>query len=99
MWEGQATEEPRTQAYTLAQPSPAQRPRLPPTPPWANSWHLPGCSFLSLALSGAVDRRAHGKEEKTEGERDEKSEGKGEDYRVFGEVLGKVGNRGEEYPT
>lgn len=31
--------------YTLAQPSPAQGPRLSATPPWANSWYRPGWPF------------------------------------------------------
>lgn len=68
MWEGQATEEPSTQAYTL-QPSPAQ-----PSPgnqaisnPTLGKQLVPPRLALPLALPGAAD---HVRGEKTEGERE-----------------------------
>lgn len=78
LWEGQAIEEPNTQGRAPAQPSPARGPKLSPTPPWANSWHLPGGSspqhFLVLLITELM-----GEESRPRGKGMETSEGKGED--------------------
>lgn len=55
--------------------------------------------FLPLALSGAVAHRAHGKEEKTEGERDEKPEGKGRALQGTGRSPREGRKQREEYQT
>lgn len=64
-----------------AQPSPEAQATTNPT---LGKQLAPPRLVLPLALSGAADHRAHGKEEKTEGERDEKSEGKGRGLQGIG---------------
>lgn len=64
-----------------AQPSPEAQVTANPT---LGKQLAPPRLLLPLALSGAAGHRAHGKEEKMQGERDEKPEGKGRGLQGIG---------------
>lgn len=66
MWEGQATKQPSAKAHAVARPSPGAQAAANPT--LGKQLEPPGL-VLPLALPGTADHRAHGRQEKTEGER------------------------------